>query len=442
MFLTCPSGGATYANFNPSAVRVPVPGPKGLAVARHAPLRRPLQEPLPRPAVRSLSPEAPAPQAPLFPHEDPLRILNTPAPLGKKLEAIHAHLAGMLPGVDRVAVASYDRATDLLKTFIASSGPENTLVYYDARLADSPSLQEILSAGRPRVVDDLALFRQGAHPHTQAIQKLGFRSSYTMPLFQDGTFWGFVFFNSLKTGVFTPERFPLLDVVGHLIGALATSEMLAVRVLAAAVRTAHDMVHFRDPETGAHIDRMSRYSRLIALHLGAAGVHRIDDRTIERIFEFAPLHDLGKIGIPDSVLLKQGSLTPQERELMRTHTTRGLAMVEDIARNFGLEHLEGLDLLRNIAQSHHETLDGKGYPRGLKGGEIPLEARIVAVADIFDALTSARTYKAAWSNEEAFATLRKLAKDKLDADCVEALILNDKKVKEIQAQFLDEQHLP
>ena len=386
-----------------------------------------------------MSPEASAPENRLFPSEDPLRILNSPEPLGKKLEAIHAHLSLMFPEVVRVAVASYDRATDLLKTFIASSGPKNILVYYDAKMAESPSLQEILDVGRPRVVNDMALFyHKGAHSHTQALQETGFRSSYTMPVYQDGTFWGFVFFNSLKTDAFPLESLPLLDVYGHLIGALATSEMLAVRVLAAAVRTAHDMVHFRDPETGAHIDRMSRYSRLIAMHLGASGVYRINDRTIERIFEFAPLHDLGKIAIPDSVLLKQGSLTPKERELMKSHTTRGLAMVEEIARNFGLEHMEGLDLLRNIAEDHHETLDGQGYPRGLKGVEIPLEARIVAVADIFDALTSARSYKTAWSNQEAFATLRKLAKDKLDADCVEALILNEKKVNEIQAQFIDE----
>lgn len=112
-------------------------------------------------------------------------------------------------------------------------------------------------------------------------------------------------------------------------------------------------------------------------------------------------------------------------------------MVESLARNFGLQHLEGLDLLRHIAEDHHETLDGKGYPHGLKDGEIPLEARIVAVADIFDALTSERPYKPAWSNQEAFSMLRKLALEKLDADCVEALIFNEGEVKQIQAKFQD-----
>ena len=202
---------------------------------------------------------------PLYPHEDPLRILNTPAPLGKKLEAIHAHLESSVPEMDRIAVASYDRATDLLKTFIASSNPQNTLVYYDAKLSDLPSLREILNVGRPRVVNDLALFKKGAHTHTKTIEQLGFLSSYTLPIFQDGTFWGFVFFNSLQRNAFPPERLPLLDVYGHLVGALVASEMLAVRVLAAAVKTAHDMVHYRDPETGGHIDRMSRYSRLIEI---------------------------------------------------------------------------------------------------------------------------------------------------------------------------------
>ena len=104
---------------------------------------------------------------------------------------------------------------------------------------------------------------------------------------------------------------------------------------------------------------------------------------------------------------------------------------------FGLEHLDGLDLLRHIAESHHETIDGGGYPQGLRDGAIPLEARIVAVADVFDALTSPRPYKPSWTNDEAFAWLRKLSRSKFDEDCVDAPLFNAKKVQEIQAQFRD-----
>ena len=182
---------------------------------------------------------------------------------------------------------------------------------------------------------------------------------------------------------------------------------------------------------------MARYARLIAQHLAATGVAALDDETIERIFEFAPLHDIGKLAIPDRILLKPGLLSTEEREEMKTHTLRGQEMIVDIAQNFGLGHLDRLDLLKNIAESHHEAMDGSGYPHGLRGDEIPLEARIIAVADVFDALTSARPYKPSWSNEEAFAWLRSLSRSKFDEDCVAALIFNAQKVKEIQAKFRD-----
>jgi HD-GYP domain-containing protein (c-di-GMP phosphodiesterase class II) len=370
-------------------------------------------------------------------HADALEALNGSLVLEDKLAAIHEALYAQLDFVDRISVAAYDAKTDLLKTFLASSPGRNDLVRYEARLADSPSLGEILAARRPRIVQDLELFRTGRHLHTRIISQEGFRSSYTTPMFLDGAFWGFVFFNSRTAGRFDEPALRTLDVYAHLISAIVTAEMLAVRVLAAAVKTAHDMVHFRDPETGAHMDRMARYSRLIAQHLAGAGVADLDDAVIEQIFEFAPLHDLGKLAVPDRILLKEGKLSEAERAEMKMHTTRGREMVDAIAHNFGLERLDGLDLLRHIAESHHETLDGKGYPRGLKAGDIPLEARIVAVADVFDALTSARPYKPSWSNEEALAWLRKLARSKFDADCVEAVAMNLAKVREIQAQFRD-----
>ncbi|MBI4291742.1 MAG: HD domain-containing protein [Betaproteobacteria bacterium] len=370
-----------------------------------------------------------------FGHSDALDALNRSTSLDQKLASIHEALYVRADFVDRIAVVAYDAATDLLKTFLASAPGRNDLVRYEARLSESPSLAEILREGRPRVINDLALFRRGRHVHTQIIAEEGYRSSYTVPMNLDGSFWGFIFFNSRKPGVFAEEALCTLDVYAHLISAIVTAEMLAVRILAAAVKTAHDMVHYRDPETGAHIDRMSRYARLIAQHLAATGAASLDDAAIERIFEFAPLHDIGKLALPDRILLKPGWLSKEEREEMHQHTVRGLEMVNAIAHNFGLEHLDGLDLLRHIAESHHETMDGKGYPHGLRDREIPLEARIVAVADVFDALTSPRPYKPSWTNEQAFAWLRRLARCKFDEDCVDALIFNKSKVREIQEQF-------
>lgn len=377
------------------------------------------------------------PEPGLYGHADALDPLNRSVPLEQKLAAIHEALYAQVDFVDRISVAAYDHATDLLKTFLASAPGRNDLVRYEARLSELPSLSEILRTGHPRVVNDLGIFRQGRHLHTRILEEEGYLSSYTVPMYLDGSFWGFIFFNSRTTGRFSAAALRVLDVHAHLISAVVTAEMLAVRVLAAAVKTAHDMVHYRDPETGAHIDRMSRYARLIAQHLAATGTANLDDATIERIFEFAPLHDLGKLAVPDRILLKAGRLSDGERKEMERHTVRGLEMVEAIAHNFGLEQLDGLDLLRHIAESHHEAMDGSGYPRGLHDGEIPLEARIVAVADVFDALSSTRPYKPSWTNGEAFAWLRRMARSKFDEDCVEALVFNAKKVEEIQAQFRD-----
>lgn len=372
-----------------------------------------------------------------YEHIDTLDIINKSIPLDEKLAVIHAAIYAELNFVERISVAAYDPATDLLKTFLASSPGRNDLVRYEARLADSPSLVEILRGGRPRVVNDLDIFRKSPRVHSSIIAETGFKSSYTVPMYFDGAFWGFIFFNSRIRGPLLEPALGTLDVYAHLISAIVTGEMLAVRVLAAAIKTAHDMVHYRDPETGEHMARMSRYARLIAQHLVATGVANFDDATIERIFQFAPLHDLGKLAVPDRILLKPGRLSEAERTEMKQHTVRGLAMIEAIAHNFGLEHLDGLDLLRHIAESHHENMDGSGYPNGLSGLDIPLEARIVAVADVFDALTSFRPYKPTWSNDEAYAWMRKLARSKFDEDCVDALLFNAQKVKEIQTQFED-----
>ena len=163
----------------------------------------------------------------------------------------------------------------------------------------------------------------------------------------------------------------------------------------------------RDPETHEHIIRMSNYSRLIAMRLG------LPADECELLLRAAPLHDIGKIGTPDHILLKPGKLTVEEFEIMKQHTVIG----ERILAN-SLSPI--LRAGAEIAFSHHEKFDGSGYPRGLKGRDIPLYGRIVAVADVFDALTSGRPYKKAWGLDRACELLRNNSGQHFDPMCIEA----------------------
>jgi HD-GYP domain-containing protein (c-di-GMP phosphodiesterase class II) len=152
----------------------------------------------------------------------------------------------------------------------------------------------------------------------------------------------------------------------------------------------------------------------------------------------APLHDIGKIGIPDNILLKPAKLDPAEWKIMQTHSAIGRDIVDTIADQIGLEAFEHIQLLRNISESHHETIDGHGYPNRLKNDEIAIETQIVAVADVFDALTSKRPYKEAWTNEDALDELKKRAGAKLNVDCVNILMEQKQAVEQIQNRFQDE----
>jgi HD-GYP domain-containing protein (c-di-GMP phosphodiesterase class II) len=183
---------------------------------------------------------------------------------------------------------------------------------------------------------------------------------------------------------------------------------------------------------------MAHYAQLIARHL--AQRYDFDDQFVEHIFLFSPLHDLGKISIPDRILFKPGTLSAQEYEVMKTHAQRGREIIDSLLSNYGLDSVGYVRVLRNIAEYHHEAVDGSGYPEGLRAAQIPIEARIVAVADIFDALTSRRPYKEAWSNDRGFDTLRQMAGEKLDRDCVQALIEQREEVERIQRTYQENEY--
>jgi HD-GYP domain-containing protein (c-di-GMP phosphodiesterase class II) len=368
-----------------------------------------------------------------FEHKDILDSLNKNLTLKAKLVCTHEAIKQFFPFLARIAITIYDPATTLLKSYIDSSDHPTHWQHCQAHLEEIPSLKEVLDKGRPRVINNMVTFENDEYGHFKRLGREGYAASYTMPFFDNGVFSGFIFFNSHKADVFANDVLHELDIVGHMISLLVINEMEAVRALTAVVKTTEHITHVRDTETGSHLDRMSRYSRLIAVCL--THKYNLDDAYIEHILSFSTLHDIGKVGIPDSILLKPGKLTREEIKTMRTHARRGREIIDDLISNFGLDHFDYVSVLRNIAEYHHEAINGTGYPEGKKGTQIPLEARIVAVADVFDALTSARPYKKAWSNDEAFAMLRKMAGEKLDRDCVDAIIYNRKEVEEIQEHF-------
>lgn len=316
--------------------------------------------------------------------------------LSERIGALHAQLRRVAPAVDRMACALYDPAEDLLKTFVNSTAQGEALRAYQYRLSDSPSLGLLASERRARVIDHLDRLPASDTAHSHWLRAQGYRSSYTVPIFDGDTFEGFLFFDSLTPAAFTPEVVDRLAVYTQLVALMISHEVIAVQALVGSMRVARDFAHLRDVETGTHLDRMSRYVRLIARSLG--GARQLSDEFIEQLFLFAPLHDIGKIGVPDGVLKKPGSLTPAERAVMNEHPRIG-------AEILGRSRIPLFQLAAEAALTHHERWDGSGYPAGLAGADIPLSGRIVAVVDFFDALTMDRCYRPAFDDSSALQML-------------------------------------
>ncbi len=224
--------------------------------------------------------------------------------------------------------------------------------------------------------------------------------------------------------------------------AITENELLSLGALAQTrekmVAALTQLSLIRDNETGLHIQRTQLYCRALAESLVQRGCYtpELSDKHIDIIVMAAPMHDLGKIGIPDHILLKPGRHTAEESTLMRTHTTLG----ESILRVAAEENNENDSLFvvaSNIAGGHHENWDGSGYPRGLKAHAIPLDARIMALADVYDALTSVRIYKASWTHEQAATEIVALSGVKFDPIIVDAFKQQEEKFRAIAIELAD-----
>lgn len=358
------------------------------------------------------------------------------ASLSERLEVLHRQLLADVPHVDRIGCALYDPGDDLLKTFIHSTRSGEALRGYEFKLSDSPALYEMSQTGHRRLLSNVPAALSPGTAHSAWVLKEGYRSSLTVPMFGHGVFSGFLFFDSRRLNAFSETDQRHLLLYANLISLLISGELLSIRALAGSVDVARAFCDLRDFETGAHLERMSRYARLIAQELARS--QGLSDEFVEHVFLFAPLHDIGKIGIPDHILLKPGPLEGEEWAIMKTHVERGCAVIEKMIADLSLRHLPNVARLRNVIEFHHEYLDGSGYPKGVRGADVPLEARIATVADIFDALTSSRPYKAAWPIEKALDELgRMAAAGKLDSDAIAALRLRSAEVRAIQHRYVD-----
>jgi len=215
-----------------------------------------------------------------------------------------------------------------------------------------------------------------------------------------------------------------------------TQEIQAIQDVTIQVMAA--LAETRDNETGNHIRRTQNYVKALAEHLKdhPRFRHFLSDSIIQQLYKSAPLHDIGKVGIPDHILLKPGRLTPEEFEMMKTHTTLGRDAIIQAEKSLGMT-VDFLQLAKEIAYSHQEKWDGSGYPEGLSGDEIPISARLMALADVYDALISRRVYKEPMSHEEAVAILQAGRGSHFDPDIVDAFLDIQAEFQAIAQRFVD-----
>lgn len=354
--------------------------------------------------------------------------------ISQQVVNIHEQLRLEWPHLKHIAIGFYEAETDELHLFTNPIETESALIQYKQHLSFFPALEAIAKNKTPKIIDDLSLFRDLDTPSASIINAY-FNSSFVVPMsHQNDRLLGFIFFDATERAFFTKPVCDHLIVYTRLISSMIMTSILPLKMLQSAVVMTQKMTRFKDEETSNHIARVAHYSRMISESL--AQTHNLSDEFINYILLYAPLHDIGKVGIPDHILLKPGRLDPDEYVIMQTHVAKGVEIVDILLSSFDLSVFDHTKMLRNITAYHHERLNGTGYPYNLKGIEIPIESRIVAVADVFDAMSNPRPYHKGRSIEETFDYLLSESGVLFDPECVQALLDRKEEVYEIRKVFI------
>ncbi len=269
-------------------------------------------------------------------------------------------------------------------------------------------------------------------------------SALVLPIISNNGTVGVFDFGSRNPGSFSPAEIGMCSMIVDQMS-YSLENMRLVRELRdsrdAVIRGMALLSEIRDSHIGGHLNRICAMSRYLAEQLlDRPGYHEVTPAFINIIERAAALHDVGKVGIPDAILLKPGKLTDEEFGVMRGHTSIGAELLTGLIDDFGEYAM--ISMGAEVAWAHHERWDGKGYPRGLKGKEIPLPARIVALCDVYDALTSKRVYKDAWTHEDTIQMIRDGSGTQFDPDLVDIFLARPQDLVRIRARYPDKDSTP
>ena len=388
-----------------------------------------------------------------------LRFLDKPVPFERLRDALEDGLAAHATAVEEAASAerlrfSHDAMADFLQTLEGrvenQAGALLRLHQFVHQLSSTDSLEAIAHLCAQAVHDMLPGFGvfvelvDATEDHSRAQASSGPTEGgdrFVQPVSSPEGNIGAI---QVWPGPSGTTR--LTEVERSMTASIATSTAVAVHnqlrrrerdnAQQATIMAMAVLAEQRDNETGKHLERVSKYCELVARGLREDGKHRelITDDWIRDLYRSAPLHDIGKVGIPDRILLKPGKLDSDEWETMKEHTTIGAETLRSV---MGDRSNSFLKMSLDIAWCHHEKWDGNGYPRGLRGAEIPLSARILALADVYDALTTVRPYKQAWSHDEALEWIKGGGGSHFDPDVVAAFVARADHADMIRAQLAD-----
>ncbi len=344
--------------------------------------------------------------------------------LDQTMSDLYASIKSQMP-CDRIALAFVDiEGGCTAETAVTQYNNPRLTPGFREPLSNT-SLTSLMQNGKPRIINDLEEYSSNRKVSyaTQLIMEEGLKASITVPMMFDGKCLGFFFVSSLEKNVFNNIMMNYISRVINLMKQKFYIEYLLQEVISETSNAFVGLMEEKDNETSDHIIRMSQYSYITArsYHMN---VKPLKPRFMREILWYAPLHDIGKVGTPDAILLKEGPLTADEMKVMRRHVDSGISVIRKM--NEKMQKIVSTPLMQtavDIIAGHHEKFDGSGYPRGISGEDIPLAGRIVAMADVFDALTSKRPYKEAFSIETALSIIEGDMKNSFDPEVVSAFKL-------------------